>query len=167
MKETFAKALQYIGDLFGGWWEKDFSRGVVCGLAVYFLVVWLVRLGLFLYRRERCNELVIAGENGKISVSLRAVTSAVRAGLRMFDRLEITGIVIRRRGHSYAFVVNGRLELGNTGAPELRIAVADKIRADMKNSFGVDDIQDIDLRIEDCGGEPPEGNSGTRGETCD
>lgn len=154
MNEFWTNVTKYAHDFGVRLWTDDFSRGVVCGLAAYFVVLFLVHLLFWICRgRKKCSQLVVRGEKGEIAVSIKAVASLVRAVLGQCAQLDISRIYVYRHKKAYIFDVRGSFRVGASGAPEIYGAAAEQIKAEMKNVFGIKNIEKVDLRIESCDAE--------------
>ena len=155
MREKIGEYLNYTAGAFGEMWKCEFSRGVICGLAGYIVLVLLVHLVFAICRRrKKCAFLFIAAPCGNIAVSLKAVTEALRQGLAGFTQLEITRIAVYLRKKGYIFEVRGRFKMGESGARELYTALADAVKSRMRTVFGLDNIVRVDLKIEAYAGGP-------------
>ena len=153
MNEFWTNVSKYAHDLGIRIWEDDFSRGVICGLAAYFVVLFLVHLLFLICRgRKKCSQLVVRGEKGEIAVSIKAVTSVARAVLEQCAQLEIGRLCVYRHKKGYVFDVRGTFHAGSSGAPEIYEIASERIKAEMKAIFGIENIVRVDLRIDACEG---------------
>lgn len=131
--------------------ENEFVCGMFCGIGVYLVIVLLVHLVFIICRRrKKCAELIINTSSGNIAVSLKAVTAALKTSLASFSQLEIVKILIYRKKSNYLFEIRGKFIPGVSGAPELYAALERDVKENMKNIFGVENISQVDLRIEGC-----------------
>ena len=129
----------------------DFICGMITGIAVYIVIVLLVHLVFIICRRrKKCSELLIQTEKGVISISLKAVTAALKAELSSFAQLEVVRIVIFYCKKDYIFEIRSRFLPGNSDAPELYAALENNVKEYMKNTFGIENIVRVDLRIDGC-----------------
>lgn len=140
-------------------WEGDFNRGYICGVALVLLIVLLmlaIRLIVSIaFRTRRCKELTVSVPDGDVVVSLSALADCVMATLRSFPALQVRDVRLYRSGGTYwlelfsAFDASGAMNFPNEIS-----AVKQQIFEALKNTFGIDNVRKIRIRVEELSGVP-------------
>lgn len=134
-------------------WCDDFNRGyfVAVLIIVAFLVIWsLLRLILvILFRTRRCSVITVPRKDGDLIISSVAVTDAVRQELKSFPQLGAGKIQLYRNKTIYSMMLFCTFDSSSSvGLPELTDQLKPKIQEMLKNTFGIDNLKKIKIKVE-------------------
>jgi hypothetical protein len=133
-----------ITDWFSSFMEIVHTRGVkegfIAGLAIGFVlpVGILILIKLARYRKRRCREIVIQGQDGELHISVSAVREFVRRILAEFGEADLKSVSLRQRGPRK--IINVSLNaVPGTDLVNLQASVAARIKTEAGKKLGLDE----------------------------
>jgi hypothetical protein len=119
------------------------TRGVVEGFVAGLALGFVLPMGVIIlwklasYKRRRCREIVISGQDGDLHISVNAVREFVRRIITEFREAELKTVALRRRGARKIINVSLNVVPG-TDLVGLQNTVAERIKSEAAKKLGLD-----------------------------
>lgn len=143
-------------------WTTEFQKGAtVAGVTIFSLILLyaVVRMLLSLhFGRQRCTEITVEQEHGRIVIAKDAIEAALRCELARFRELNVRKIVLFYYKKSYQMEIYASYNSSESEAnlvglfASIRPLLLEKLR----QLFGVDSLEDLVLKVERFSNDPLE-----------
>lgn len=145
-------------------WEtllaSDFNRGYLAALALVLaliLALMILKLLWFLaFRTRRASTVTIPHPDGDIVVSRDALAEAVTRELAGYPELQLGKLRLFRRGKYYMLTLLCEFN-GADGVPDIASELRTKLKARLKQIFGMESLRSVKIVIEKLAGTPASG----------
>lgn len=152
---------QFLYEMFIRYcWTTEFQKGAtVAGITIFSLILLYALLRLLLslrFGRQRCAEITVEQEHGRIVIAKDAIEAALRCELERFRELSVRKIVLFKYKQSYQLEIyaaynNGESEANLVG---LFAGIRPMLLEKMHSFFGVDSLEDLALKVERFSNDP-------------
>ena len=147
MMELFKKFTAFIS----GEGNTAFQYGYLTGAAVSVLVLLLLFVLICLLRsKPKCKGVVLETAGGKLYITASAIADLVKSVEKDFPTLQIVKTVLVEKKHilTMELRVNFPPVADGGSLPVVAGALQQKILDDLKNTFGLEGIKEINIEVQ-------------------
>lgn len=129
------------------------NGGFLAILLILAAALLLMVLKIWFFRRKRLSKLNLPLENGEVEISAGAIADLVKSMGSRFPELEIRKVILFTGKKGPSLLVKTIFHAGGRGIPETGKEFQIRAQHELKESLGIDFVDQIDLAVIKSGKE--------------
>ena len=153
MKEFFNRGIEWISknSFVEKLSESEFTRGIIIGFIAGVVFLLLVRFILWLcMHKKSCPAIEIRNSSGLITIRTAAIAGVLKAAVKPLESLIINKVKLFRNKKQFDIYLGASFDPAKGAMPQLMKELNTIVREQMKNVFGVDNINEVHLNVVSC-----------------
>ena len=140
---------QDLPQLLQGEFNQGFLLGVSLAVAMILLMLVLKIIFWMIFRTRRCREIALDAGDGTVSISHKAIDTAVRSEVSGLPGMSVESIRVLRKGKRCKMQIRcGFSTAAGSSFPELTRIIRERVQKMLQETFGIDCISKIDIQLE-------------------